>query len=60
MFDDPNHETHFPRPFGVFYETTRPCYEDMLNHQIDEVIKLKGKGNLNKLLMGRETWTIKA
>jgi 2-oxoglutarate/2-oxoacid ferredoxin oxidoreductase subunit beta len=60
MFDDPNQETHFPRPFGVFYETTRPCYEDMLNHQIDEVIKTKGKGNLNKLLMGRETWTIKA
>jgi 2-oxoglutarate/2-oxoacid ferredoxin oxidoreductase subunit beta len=58
MFDDPNQEFHFPRPFGVFYETERPCYEDMLNAQIEEVIKTKGKSNLNKLLRGRETWTI--
>jgi len=60
MFDDPNQEFHFPRPFGVFYETERPCYEDMLNAQIEEVIKTKGKSNLNKLLRGRETWTINA
>jgi 2-oxoglutarate ferredoxin oxidoreductase subunit beta len=58
MFDDPSHETHFPRPFGVFYESQRACYEDMLNAQVQEVVKTKGKGNLNKLLMGRETWTI--
>jgi 2-oxoglutarate/2-oxoacid ferredoxin oxidoreductase subunit beta len=58
MFDDPAHEVHFPRPFGVFYETLRACYEDMLNAQVQEVVKTKGRGNLNKLLMGRETWTI--
>jgi 2-oxoglutarate ferredoxin oxidoreductase subunit beta len=60
MFDDPSLEQHFPRPFGVFYQTERACYEDMLNMQIEEVIKTKGKGNLNKLLSGRETWTINA
>jgi 2-oxoglutarate ferredoxin oxidoreductase subunit beta len=58
MFDDPAHEAHFPRPFGVFYETQRACYEDMLNAQVQEVVKTRGRGNLNKLLMGRETWTI--
>ncbi len=60
MFDDPSLESHFPRPFGVFYETERACYEDMLNAQIHEVIKTKGRSNLNKLLRGRETWTINA
>jgi 2-oxoglutarate ferredoxin oxidoreductase subunit beta len=60
MFDDPTLETHFPRPFGVFYENNRPCYEDMLKRQIDETIGAKGKGNLNRLLSGRETWTINA
>jgi 2-oxoglutarate ferredoxin oxidoreductase subunit beta len=60
MFDDPSLETHFPRPFGVFYENHRPCYEDMLNAQVTEVVKTRGKGNLNKLLSGRETWTINA
>ena len=23
MFDDPNQESHFPRPFGVFYQNQR-------------------------------------
>jgi len=60
MFDDPSPESHFPRPFGVLYENRRACYEDILNIQIEEVIKTKGKGNLRKLLSGRETWTINA
>ncbi len=58
MFDDPRVEGHLPRPFGVFYETDRPCYEDMMALQIEEVIKSKGKGDLDKLLQGKETWTI--
>lgn len=58
MFDDPRIEGHFPRPFGVFYQNNRDCYEDMMAMQIDEVISAKGKGDLDKLLKGRETWTI--
>jgi 2-oxoglutarate/2-oxoacid ferredoxin oxidoreductase subunit beta len=58
MFDDPRIEGHFPRPFGVFYQTDRPCYEDQMTMQIEETIALKGKGDLDKLLKGRETWTI--
>jgi len=58
MFDNVHTEGHLPRPFGVFYETERPCYEDMLNLQIEEVVHTKGKGDLDKLLRGRETWTI--
>jgi 2-oxoglutarate/2-oxoacid ferredoxin oxidoreductase subunit beta len=58
MFDDPRIEGHLPRPFGIFYEMDRPCYEEMLNLQIEEVIRGKGKGDLDKLLRGNETWTI--
>jgi 2-oxoglutarate ferredoxin oxidoreductase subunit beta len=58
MFDDPRIEGHLPRPFGVFYQTDRPCYEDILQAQIDEVMTKKGKGDLNKLIRGNETWTI--
>jgi 2-oxoglutarate ferredoxin oxidoreductase subunit beta len=58
MFDDPRIEGHLPRPFGVFYETYRPCYEAVMQKQIDDVITSKGKGNLDKLLRGNETWTI--
>ncbi len=58
LFDDPRIEGHLPRPFGVFYETDRPCYEEGLQKQIDDVIAAKGKGSLDKLLRGNETWTI--
>jgi 2-oxoglutarate ferredoxin oxidoreductase subunit beta len=58
MYDDPKMEGHLPRPFGVFYEAERPCYEDVLNQQIEEVIRTKGEGNLDRLLRGSETWTI--
>jgi 2-oxoglutarate ferredoxin oxidoreductase subunit beta len=59
MFDNPTQDgTHFPRPFGVFFETERPCYEDVMALQIEEVITSKGKGNLDKLLRGNEVWEI--
>jgi len=59
MFDDPQQGTaHFPRPFGVFYETARACYEDVMQIQIDETIATKGYGDLDKLLRGKEVWEI--
>ena len=58
MFDFPTDAGHLPRPFGVFYETERECYEDVMTMQIDEVTATKGKGNLDKLLRGKEVWEI--
>jgi 2-oxoglutarate/2-oxoacid ferredoxin oxidoreductase subunit beta len=57
LFDDPKTEPHFPRPFGVFFETERPCYEDVMAMQIEEAVS-RGKGDLDKLLRGKETWAI--
>jgi 2-oxoglutarate ferredoxin oxidoreductase subunit beta len=59
MFDDPTLEGHLPRPFGVFYETERACYEDIMSMQIEEAIATKGTGDLDALIRGKETWTIK-
>ena len=58
MFDSPQLEGHLPRPFGVLYENDRPCYEEVMAMQIEEVQTAKGKGSLDKLLRGSETWTI--
>ena len=57
LFDDPKLEQHFPRPFGVFFETERACYEDVMAMQIENAIT-KGKGDLDNLIRGRETWEI--
>ncbi|HYC29410.1 MAG TPA: 2-oxoacid:ferredoxin oxidoreductase subunit beta [Chitinophagaceae bacterium] len=58
MFNDPTVAGHLPRPFGIFYETERPCYEEVMSLQLEEVLATKGKGDLDKLLRGNETWTI--
>ena len=57
IFDNPHKDGHLPRPFGVFYQTDRPCYEDMMAKQIEEA-KAKKAGDLDKLLRGSEVWVI--
>jgi 2-oxoglutarate/2-oxoacid ferredoxin oxidoreductase subunit beta len=57
IFDDPKQEHHLPRPFGVFYQAVRPCYEDMMQQQIEEA-KQKKAADLNKLIKGNEVWNI--
>lgn len=58
FFDDPAAEGHLPRPFGVFFAKQRATYEDQLRLQIEEMIATKGLGNLDRLLSGKEVWTI--
>ena len=58
MFDDYSNQDGFPRPFGVFYATKRPCYETLMQDQIDAAIHQKGPGDLDKILQGPNTWTI--
>jgi 2-oxoglutarate ferredoxin oxidoreductase subunit beta len=59
MFDDPNKTGgHFPRPFGVFFEVDRACYEDQMAMQIEETIATRGKGDLDKIIRGKEVWEI--
>jgi 2-oxoglutarate ferredoxin oxidoreductase subunit beta len=58
FFDNPSTEGHFPRPFGVFYANQRATYEDQMELQLEEAMAVKGRGDLDKLLEGNETWTI--
>jgi len=57
IFDNPTIEGHLPRPFGVFYQTDRPCYEETMTLQIDDA-KAKKAADLDRLLKGSEVWTI--
>ncbi|MBO9153203.1 2-oxoacid:ferredoxin oxidoreductase subunit beta [Chitinophaga sp. GCM10012297] len=59
MFDDARIEGHLPRPFGVFYQIFRPTYDDIMAAQLQEATAKRGPGNLDKLLAGNETWTIR-
>jgi len=52
------HHPEFPEPMGVFRCVERPTYEKMLIRQIDEAVQTKGKGTLEDLLTGGETWVV--
>jgi len=59
-FFDPVSDTHFPRPFGIFYQEDRPTYEDLLNEQIAAASAQLGSGDLDAIIRGRKTWEIQA
>jgi len=47
-----------PVPFGVFRAVKRPTYEKLLDEQVALAIEKKGRGNLEQLLFGAETWRV--
>lgn len=58
-FDTPMPDREvLPRPFGIFYQEDRPCYEDLLHEQIAVSINRRGEGDLDALLRGKNTWEI--
>ncbi|MBM4369216.1 MAG: 2-oxoacid:ferredoxin oxidoreductase subunit beta, partial [Deltaproteobacteria bacterium] len=48
----------FPVPMGVLYRNPRPTYEVLANEQIVQA-KAERTPNLQKLLSGGDTWTVK-
>lgn len=48
-----------PVPFGIFRAIMKPTYDEMMDNQIQEVVKAKGKGTLKDLIYGSNTWTVK-
>lgn len=59
FFDDNRKGGLLPRPFGVFFAEERPVYENLVQEQIAASIERYGQGDLEKLLTGDETWTVK-
>ncbi|HOJ38731.1 MAG TPA: 2-oxoacid:ferredoxin oxidoreductase subunit beta [Ignavibacteriales bacterium] len=48
----------FPLPLGVFRMVNKPSLEENIHNQIENVIKTKGEGTLEKLLYSGNTWKI--
>jgi len=48
----------FPVPVGVFRDVQEPTYDDVVTQQIELAISQKGKGDLDELLRGGETWVV--
>ncbi len=50
----------FPLPVGVLRETSKPCYENMLEDEVKHAIDARGKGDLRELLHSGDTWTVES
>jgi 2-oxoglutarate ferredoxin oxidoreductase subunit beta len=58
MVRDPDETLSFPEPVGIFRAVERPTHNGQFEEQMAGLIKSKGKGNLQDLLTGDETWTV--
>jgi len=47
-----------PVPIGILYQENKPTYEQMMDDQIQQAIDSKGKGDLEKLIIGNNPWTV--
>ena len=52
------HWPDFPEPMGVVRAVERPTYEALVQQQVDEAIERQGEGDLDKLFMEGDTWTV--
>jgi 2-oxoglutarate/2-oxoacid ferredoxin oxidoreductase subunit beta len=48
----------FPEPVGVFRAVQKPTYDQVVNQQIEETIKSKGKGKFEDLFASEDTWFV--
>lgn len=58
FFDKEPNEVSFPRPFGVLYAQERTTYEQAMAAQLRRAKSDLGKGNLDELIAGKNTWTV--
>lgn len=47
-----------PEPVGVFRDVDSPIYSRGVHEQIEQAVKMKGEGDLQKLLTGGESWKV--
>jgi 2-oxoglutarate ferredoxin oxidoreductase subunit beta len=58
MVHIPSEQDSFPEVLGVLRAVDRPIHHELVDKQLAEAVQAKGKGNLQDLLTGDETWTV--
>jgi 2-oxoglutarate ferredoxin oxidoreductase subunit beta len=47
-----------PTPIGVLRDVHRPVYDTLMTEQLEKAVVQHGKGDLDALLTGTDTWTV--
>ncbi len=48
----------FPVPVGVLRDVRRPTHDELMTAQIDDAVARRGAGDIRRLLIAGETWTV--
>jgi 2-oxoglutarate/2-oxoacid ferredoxin oxidoreductase subunit beta len=48
----------YPVPVGVLRRISRPTHDQLVKAQLDDAVTKFGDGDLGKLLVSGETWTV--
>ena len=48
-----------PVPIGILYQENKPTYEQMMAEQIQDAIQSQGKGDIEKIFLGNNSWEVK-
>ncbi len=52
------HDHGLPVALGVLRSVEQPCYDALVNDQIEKTVEAKGEGELEALLNSGDTWTV--
>jgi 2-oxoglutarate ferredoxin oxidoreductase subunit beta len=53
-----SHTPTGPTPIGLFRQVERPVYGEQMQRQLDEAVQRHGRGDLARVLAGRDTWEV--
>jgi len=58
LLSEITYDPELPVPIGILYQEEKPTYETMMTDQIKESVKTKGKGDLDALFFGTNSWIV--
>ena len=58
LLSEITYRPELPVPIGILYQENKATYEQMMIEQMQESIDSKGSGNLEKLIIGNNSWVV--
>ena len=58
LLSEITYNPELPVPIGILYQENKPTYDKMMTEQIKDSIQSQGKGDLDKLFFGTNSWVV--
>ena len=58
LLSEITYNPELPVPIGILYQENKPTYDKMMTEQTKDSIQSQGKGDLDKLFFGTNSWVV--